>query len=395
MIPVGNPAVGTDFIDRKMEISLILSILEKDSVLLIAPRRFGKTSIMRKIEKELLDADNICVFLEVEDVNSPHRFISEIVMALIENEKIEQRTKLIPAFNNCFNWFKDNIGEIGISVFKAKLRRNIKNDLKENWIDKTAQIFDIINDADSNIYFIIDEFPIAIENMEPNDAKEFLHWFRKLRQVSGDLRFIVGGSVSIDRVVRNVGGVSVINDFKKVHVGGFQRQVALDLIKKTFHEEGWTYVLSYSDKILDCIGEPYIPYFIAIMLSAIKEEYILRDGEINDELIEKIYNYRILGNEGKHYFEHYSQRLGIFYDDMERKAARAILKNACNVDFYSIDLAFGIFKQETAIDDYEQFMDLIADLSNDFYLEHDPKNGLKFYSKMLKDWWRIYHGDVQ
>jgi len=39
-------------------------------------------------------------------------------------------------------------------------------------------------------------------------------------------------------------------------------------------------------------------------------------------------------------------------------------------------------------------MDLIADLSNDFYLEHDPENGLKFYSKMLQDWWRIYHGDV-
>ena len=394
MIPVGNPAVGNDFIDREKEISLILSTLEKDSVLLIAPRRFGKTSIMRKLEKELLDVDEICIFLEVEDVNSPHRFISEIVMALIENENIEQRTRLIPAFKSGFQWSKENIEEIGISVFKAKLRTNIKNDLKENWIDKSSQIFDIINEADSKICFIVDEFPIAIENMEPKDAEDFLHWFRKLRQMSPNLRFIVGGSVSMDRVVRNVGGVSVINDFKRVRVDGFQKQIALDLIEKVFQEEGWTYNPSYGNKILGCIGEAYIPYFIAIMLSAIKEEYILRDGEINDELIEKIYNFRILGNEGKHYFEHYSQRLRIFYNDLEEKAARAILKNVCNVDFYSIDLAFGIFKQKTAIDDYEQFMDLIADLSNDFYLEHDPENGLKFYSKMLQDWWRIYHGDV-
>jgi len=153
MIPVGNPAVGNDFIDREKEISLILSTLEKDSVLLIAPRRFGKTSIMRKIEKELLGADDICVFLEVEDVNSPHRFISEIVMALIENEKIERRTRLIPAFKSGFHWCKDNIEEIGISVFKAKLRSNIKNDLKKNWIDKSTQIFDIINEADSKICF--------------------------------------------------------------------------------------------------------------------------------------------------------------------------------------------------------------------------------------------------
>ena len=394
MIPVGNPAVGKDFIDREKEILFILSTLEKDSVLLIAPRRFGKTSIMRKVEKELIDKDEICVFLEVEDVNSPHRFISEIVMALIENEKIEQRTKLIPAFESGFRWFKDNIEEIGISVFKAKLRGNIDKDLKKNWIDKSAQIFDIINEVDSNIYFIFDEFPIAIEKMDQKDAEEFLHWFRKLRQVSPDLRFIVGGSVSIDRVIRNVGGVSVINDFKRVRVNGFQKHIAIDLIENAFQEEGWTYAPSYGDKILDCIGEPYIPYFLAIMLNSIKDEYILTDGEIDDESIEKIYNFRILGNEGKHYFEHYSQRLRIFYGNMEEKAARAILKNVCNVDFYSIELAFGIFKHETANDDYEKFMDLIADLSNDFYLEHDSENGLKFYSKMLQDWWRIYHGEV-
>jgi len=341
MIPVGNPAVGNDFIDRETEISLILSTLEKDSILLIAPRRFGKTSIMRKLEKELLDADEICVFLEVEDVNSPHRFISEIVMALIENEKIEQRTKLIPAFKNGFQWFKDNIEEIGISVFKAKLRTNIKNDLKENWIDKSTQIFDIINEVDSKICFIVDEFPISIEKMDQSDAKDFLHWFRKLRQVSPNLKFIAGGSVSMDRVVRNVGGTSVINDFKRVRVDGFQKQIALDLIEKVFQEEGWTYTPSYGEKILGCIGETYIPYFIAIMLSTIKEEYILRDGEINAESIEKIYNFRILGNEGKHYFEHYSQRLRIFYSDMEEKAARAILKSVCMLIFILLTLPLG------------------------------------------------------
>ncbi|TFH39208.1 MAG: ATP-binding protein, partial [ANME-2 cluster archaeon] len=233
MIPVGNPAIGKDFIDREKEISFILSTLEKDSILLIAPRRFGKTSIMRKVEKELSDKDEICVFLEVEDVKSPHRFISEIVMALIENEKIEQRTKLIPVFKSVFSWFKENIEEIGISVFKAKLRGNIKKDLEDNWIDKSAQIFDVINEADSNIYFIFDEFPIAIAKMDQKDAEEFLHWFRKLRQISPDMRFIVGGSVSIDRVVRDVGGVSVINDFKRVRVGGFQKQIAIDLIENS------------------------------------------------------------------------------------------------------------------------------------------------------------------
>ena len=395
MIPVGNPAIGTDFIDRENEIAMILSTLKKDSVLLIAPRRFGKTSIMRRVEKEFSDNDEICVFLEVEDVNSPHRFISEIIMALIENEQIEQKTKLIPAFEKGFNWFRNNIEEIGISIFKAKLRSNIEKDLKNDWMGESKQIFDIIAELDSNICFIIDEFPIAIEKMVQTDREDFLHWFRKLRQISGKLRFIVGGSVSIDRVVRDAGGVTVINDFNRVRIGGFSREVALDLIEKMFKDEGWKYESSFGDKILECIGETNIPYFIAIMLSAIKEEIILKGGEMSAEFIEKIYNFRILGNEGKHYFEHYHQRLRIYYDDLELKAAKAILRNICNVDYYPIDLAYGIYKRETAIDNYEQFMDLLADLSNDFYIEHNNEKGLNFYSKILKDWWRIYHGGIE
>ncbi len=396
MLPVGNPAIGEDFIDREKEIAEILSALKKDSVLLIAPRRFGKTSVMRRLEKELLDQDTFSVFLEVEDVYSPQRFLSEMVMALVENEKINKKTALISILKKGFQWFKENIEELETPVFKAKLRNYIEADLKEDWLEKSRQIFEIIRGTDVDIYFIIDEFPIAIKNMEPKEAEKFLHWFRKLRQVTKNLKFVVGGSVSIDRVVRDIGGVSTINDFKRIRIGGFQEKVALNIIEKIFNEEGWIYEESLGGKILACTGEACIPYFIAIMLSALKEERDLRGGEINEELIGKVYNHRILGSEGKHYFEHYSQRLCIFYKGlggMEEKAARAILRKVCSVDYYPVNLAFGVFKHETGIDDYEKFIDLIADLSNDFYIEHDPKKGLKFYSKMLKDWWRVYYGD--
>jgi uncharacterized protein len=394
VLPVGNPAVGDDFIDREKEIAQILSALEKDSILLIAPRRFGKTSIMRRLEKEFFDQDEISVFLEVEDVDTPQRFISEIVIALVDNEKIGKGTKVISAFKKVPQWFKENIDEFETPVFKAKLRSNIEADLKEDWMGKSKWISEIIGGVESNIYFIVDEFPVAIKNMDTEEAERFLHWFRKLQQMTENLRFIVGGSVSIDRVVRLVGGTSIINNFKRIRIGGFQKEVGLELIARIFEEEGWPYRGAHGKKILDCIGEAYIPYFVAIMLSAIKEEKDLRGGEINEESIENVYNSRILGSEGKYYFEHYSHRLRIFYPDMEEKAARAILRRVCSEDYYSTDLAFGIYQQETGEDDYEKFLDLIADLSNDFYIVQDPTKGLKFYSKMLRDWWRAYYGVV-
>jgi hypothetical protein len=402
MIPVGSPAIGDDFFDREAEISQIISIVDKDSVLLIAPRRFGKTSIMRGLEKELLKRGKISVFLEIEDVHSPQRFISEIIMALVENERIRKKTKVFHALRKGTKWIKENIKEnieeIGISEFKVKLRSNIEEDLKKDWVERSRQIFEIIGREGSEIYVVIDEFPVAIKNMskiDQNETENFLHWFRKLRQLTRNLRFIAGGSVSIDRVLRDVGGVSTINDFKRVRIGGFQQEVALSVIEKVFKGEGWEYKTILGEKILDCIGEAYIPYFIAVMLSAIKEEKILKGNKIDEELIETVYNFRILGNEGKYYFEHYFQRLRIFYTGMEEKAAKAILRRVCSQDYYPIELAFGIFEKETGQDDYEKFMDLIADLSNDFYIEHDPQKGLKFYSKILRDWWRIYYGDIE
>lgn len=227
MLPVGSPAIGEDFIDREKEVEHILSALKKDSVLLIAPRRFGKTSIMKRVEKELLDRDEICVFLEVEDVYSPQRFLSEIVMALVENDKINQKIWLISALKKGFQWFRENIEELETPVFKAKLRTNIENDLKNDWMAKSNQIFEIISGIETNLYFIIDEFPIAIKNIEPKEAEKFLHWFRKLRQVSNNLKFVFGGSVSIDRVVRDIGGISTINDLKRVKISGFHKKSSI------------------------------------------------------------------------------------------------------------------------------------------------------------------------
>ena len=81
-MPVGNSAIGEDFVDSKQEIKQILATLEKDNVLLAAPRRFGKTSIMRRLEKELSDNGNVVIFLDVESIYSPQRFLSEIIMEL-------------------------------------------------------------------------------------------------------------------------------------------------------------------------------------------------------------------------------------------------------------------------------------------------------------------------
>ena len=393
-MPVGSPAIGEDFIDRKQEIKQILTALKKDNVLLAAPRRFGKTSIMRRLEKDLFGDGNVVIFLDVESVYSPQRFLSEIIMELTDFKEFSIKSGFLSKTKNICKLVQDNIEEIEIpTIFKAKLRSSVEESLKEDWIDKSDALFRIINTSNLNIYFIFDEFPIAIKNMDAVDAKIFLSWFRRLRQTCKNVRFIVGGSVSIERVLRNVGGTNVINDFKTIRVNGFERDVALQIVKNVFEEEDWEYTPLLGNKILDCVGESYIPYFVGIMLSAIVDEQIITRRVVDSDLIENVYNARLLGSKCKHYFDPYFDRLKIFYHEMDVKAAKAILGRISTTENYPIELAFDAFQQETGSHDYEHFLDLISDLENDFYIENNDGQ-LNFYSKILKDWWRIFHGKL-
>lgn len=394
MMPVGSPAIGEDFIDRKQEIKQILTALKKDNILLAAPRRFGKTSIMRRLERELSGNDSVVIFLDVESVYSPQRFLSEIIMELTEFEEFGGKPGFLSQIKKICKCVQENVEEVEVhTIIKAKLRNSVEEGLEENWTDKSDALFRIINSTNTKIYFIFDEFPIAIKNMNSSDAEMFLSWFRRLRQTCTNVRFIVGGSVSIERVLRNIGGTNVINDFRVIRVNGFERDVALRIIENVFEEEDWEYTPLLGNKILDCVGESYIPYFVGIMLSAIVDEQITTGKMVDEVFIENIYNSRLLGSKCKHYFDPYFNRLKIFYHEMDVKAAKAILGRISTTEDYPIELAFGVFQQETGFHDYEHFLDLISDLENDFYIENN--NGqLNFYSKILKDWWRIFHGKV-
>jgi len=59
------------------------------------------------------------------------------------------------------------------------------------------------------VYIVIDELSECIGNMIEKNKDARIQWFRSMRQRTiEDLRFIVGGSVSFDRVVRGINGLS-------------------------------------------------------------------------------------------------------------------------------------------------------------------------------------------
>ena len=193
--------------------------------------------------------------------------------------------------------------------------------------------------------------------------------------------------MSFDRVVKSVGSLSWINDLKPVYIGGFSKEEALKFIKDAFEDNRGEYREEIGQKVLAYVGEPYIPYFIAIFLGTIFQE----EGELSERDIDELYISKLLGVHGRGYFDYYRQSLGIYYKGVLAKAAADILREACLIEEgLPKALAFNLFQRATGIEDEDKFLDLLHDLENDFYIKLDGEN-IRFQSKVLRDWWRLYH----
>jgi AAA+ ATPase superfamily predicted ATPase len=395
MPSVGGPARGTDFFNRKKEVHEILNSLEKDNVLLISPRRYGKTSIMMEVEKELRERGNVCFFLDVMSIDEPEEFIVELADAFFAEAKTEMRRKLLNALKGVFSRIEEiEAGTQGVRVkFKDLLIKEVKS---ETWARDGSEIFRALTKThnDTTVYILIDELSECINNIvkKQNDkAAKFLQWFRSKRNtMTRELRFLVSGSISFDRVVRPIGATSLswINDFKRITVEGFPYDDALEFVKICFNHEGLRYNTNVGKKILKCLGEPYLPYFIAVFSSVIRQKQIGRT--ITEDIVDEMYNDDLLGVHGKGYFDYYKRRLGTYVEPLA-KAAEEILKETSLVeDGYTVELSFSVFEHASGTNDHEMFIGLMADLENDFYVKIVDKR-IHFQSKVLKDWWRRYY----
>jgi len=387
--------MGKDFFDREEKIEEIFRSLKRNNILLISPRRYGKTSVMKEVSRRLSERGYLCLFLDIMHVDAPEQFLIELATTAFD--EASARRRFLQSLKDSFIRLGELLEEIEASVagtgVKVKFRGGLGKEINENnWTERGRDIFDAIKNMSDKkpVYIVIDELSECIGNMiEKNkDARKFLQWFRSMRlRTIEDLRLIVGGSVSFDRVVRGINGLSWINDFERVPIGGFSREDALKFIEKGLNEEGLKYRREMGEKLLELIGEPYVPFFIAILL-----EMTLRESQddLTEEMIEEVYSSKLLGADGKGYFEYYRSRLKGHYGGMMAKAAEEILREACIADEeLPKQLAFNLFREATGMDDEGRFMDLIFDLENDFYIKVDGEN-IRFQSKVLRDWWRLY-----
>lgn len=393
---VGAPVRGNDFYGRDALVDLIWTKLRTGNILLAAPRRFGKTSVMyRLIDEPRYDFK--IVHADLEHMTEAAELISQLTVQLARDTRLSRVVNGLSYFpRTLWTRFKETFSEVDLLKVKVKLREQ----LRPHWQESGEELFRRIADSDSTIIFVLDEFPMMIDRMARSpsyreEAKTLLRWLRALRQSPNtkNVRFLIAGSIGIGHVLNELGEISAINDFEQVRLEPFPPKVAAGLLTELAQSQNIPLSAPSKRKMLELIGT-HVPYFIQVIFSEAAKSHVQNGESITPKKVEQIYRDKVLGVDCKTYFDHYYGRLRDYYRPQEEKAIKRILRELAMVGSLTRDTCYQFYRGTVGEHaEIEEFNRLMTDLENDFYIRFDAtKTAYQFASKLLRDWWLRHYG---
>jgi len=391
-IVIGSPVRGGELWDRERELNKIWEVLETGSVLLTAPRRFGKTSLMLKLVDEPREGWQAFYF-DAEGFSKPEDFIAEIATKLLEERKFAYLQSKI---KKLLGKGLERIEEVGWEGFKITLRKRLATD----WQEKGQGLIELLKGSNTKTILIVDELPLFLHRVAKNggSAREFLSWLRSLRQtpdLHDQVRWVIGGSIGIEKVLQYIGaGTKEINDLARIHVRELSEDSAREFIKALLQSAGVQRIPKKTlDKFLQVIGIP-IPFFIQILVRETLNEMERQNKRtLSEEMIERAYDEGVLASYNRTYFEHYYERLREYYTPEMASIAKALLTEIAHRDSITRKELWDLFQaQMQGQGSEDDFSSLLSDLENDFYITfNQDRQNFRFATKVLRDWWWRYH----
>ena len=390
---IGQAVVGDDLYGRDYELTRLREMLQHgEHILMLAPRRVGKTSLMRELARTPPE-DWTVIYVNVEGGDSPADCIAAILASFASIPQYRTLFDAAPfsgAVREVFEHFRSTT--IDIDVLRIELRSAIGRDWDPAAARLQARLMKVPT-AQNRLLLIIDELPLLISRMlrttsGRTDADLLLsrlrHW-RQAPELHGLFCLLVGGSIGLEAVLRKVGLSGSINDLAPFRVDSWTTTTATAFL----NELGSHYAFHLTDtticQILDLLQDP-VPYHVQLFFGALRDHCRGDASLASEDVVRHCFSDRLAGPSGTPYLEHYATRLETALTEREYTIAKSILDRVSTLK-HGIDLErSGLFPQYT-IDERNS---VLRDLEGDGYLIRKG-NHLLFRSNLLRTWWRTRH----
>jgi len=383
-ITTGQAARGENFFKREILINKLWRKIDSSSSIIIsAPRRVGKTSLMRYIEDNA-KGNYYVVYVITESVYNENKYYKEIVKAILNCDSIKKRGIVINSIKDVAKNIFKSIDEVGIDT--VKFSRNIEF----NYYEKFIEIMRTIDLEGHKLIIMIDEFAQTIENIKQEEgishAVHLLQSNRSLRQngdINSKFQFIYTGSISLEGIARRMDASKFINDLDILKVTPLSEEEGKSLVYELLKGLNFTMDEETINHLLNEI-KWLIPFYIQLAMDKIQDIY-------DEENLTHIYNKsvdiaikRMIEENNK--FSSWHERLKV-YKNNDYKFIMEVLniiatKQTKNITYNEIyDLAVKYNLEET-------YKELLNTLIDDGYINKDEEKRIyTFTSPILRIWW--------
>jgi hypothetical protein len=395
----GNWVTGETFWDREMELkSFTQKVKEGANILLLAPRRMGKTSLMHEASKRISSHCN-CIFVDLQKAETSADVLMELGRAIYPHKNLRQKVaaKASGALKACF----DIVEEVSVYDFGFKFRGSLT---EGNWDIEADRLLDVLAALDKPVVIFMDEVPIMVNRILKGEADavsragrekadKFMSWLRKnTLRLKGKVCFVISGSIGFSPVLNGVGLSATLNTFETFHLHPWTGEVAegcLQALAKEYNLVLTPEVVSEMCRLLGCL----IPHHVQMFFSHLYD-YCLRNEKTTPDGkdVNMVYRAEMLGTRGYNELIHYEERLRLVLSDGLMPATLSILAAAASkrvlrqTDVKTI-LAGYSFTGEEAKAAQDKIFQV---LEHDGYLKATP-SGYIFVSRLVKDWWKKRH----
>jgi len=380
-IIVGQAVRNSDFWDRTDELEDIWDAIESGSHILIsAPRRVGKTSIMYKVLDEP-KTNYIPVYIDTESADSQNEFWQKLFHALMEEDFVNGLKNSAKTLWSKLKTIKiTKISATGVEFgdgevldYKEAFKRLIKG-----------------LDSDKKLIIMIDEFAQTIENIikyEDEGIKSAISLLKAHRELRQDIKFsqkvtfIYAGSIGLESVVAKMDAIKHINDLNSIKISPLSLSEAQEFTKQLFANNNINVTHDAIIYLLDKI-EWLIPFYIQLIAQEIKKLH-RKEPKVTSQMIEQAIDNSL---QHRQHFETWLSKIKTAFKNNDYLFAKEILNTISeNMSMESRNIANIAAKHSLSDDDAKE---IIHSLIYDGYINNnDNPREYRFNSAILRMWW--------
>ncbi len=325
----GSPVEDDDFFDRPRDLARLQRELSNGAnILLTAPRRVGKTSLVLRLCELERRAERGAVFMNVEGCHDELAFAERLVDGLRESGL---HPEALSRVSLAFRKARQAFGGLKVGAAGVDMEMIAAEDPDHSTLGRALEsIFRRIEGGGKPILLAIDEMPemllaLGREEHGTERVSRLLHWLRALRQTHRQtVRWIFLGSIGLDNFVDDRHLRKAINDLTPLHLEALDADEADRFLSQLGESNGLPLSTEQRALIIQRVGWP-LPHHLQIVFHALVDSGAVQPDA---SAVGAAFAHLLLPNNISQ-FDTWRQRLDEQFSHSDATAAKDILRHLC------------------------------------------------------------------